>query len=708
MRRFHVLAAAIGAFLFVTAAVAQVAPGPGPLPTGTAGTKNVGVSVNDPGTGSLEALRPVQTLVRTNYTFASVDLQKLTRRSNAGAAMADVLPAVNLVGMANGAIVAVSNVDATANDTLTAGFGTTINGASTLIVPPGTSVVLTLDLPNTNWVAATSPGAGGIALLAGNNLSDVVSVATSRTNLGAAKSGANTDITSLGGLTTPLSVGQGGTNATTADAAHGQLNTPPTNDTTWTAVTGSPRVFNGNGTVVSTSGTTTTGLQEAINNALTGVGTQGQDLAIRGQDITTGGAWVTTQTTTLNFPPAQGKKIRMGSLTLDPTSALGASPGLTFDSQEMTDFSCDGCQDTYAGTGDPLDFAPTNGTPLDHGVGIVDSRFHFTTAPSIAFTFPTTNSFAANAKLEVQELNGDNSANWTPHNADLFVANATNASNNYTDMYVESQHIHGIKTGGWGIMVGTAAPNAGAIYGHSTYNIHIAAGDHPNANGIDTWESGSLYFGTIEGVTAGNTSLKFESGACGNIAILSYNSNWSGLNDASGCSGSNANLVIGNGGISADGIPAVFAKPGQLPATATNDSAPAGDLGQYMVSTVAAGSAISLTNTTAADITSITLTPGDWDVTGVVAFVGNASTTVTELIGAIGTTANTLVNDPAVERRAFLNGGAAYANGSYMTEGPSSVRYTVAANTTIYLIAWAQFGTSTQSAYGSIWARRAR
>ena len=43
-----------------------------------------------------------------------------------------------------------------------------------------------------------------------------------RLNLGAAASGANSDITSLSGLTTPLSVSQGGTGITTTPA-NGQL-----------------------------------------------------------------------------------------------------------------------------------------------------------------------------------------------------------------------------------------------------------------------------------------------------------------------------------------------------------------------------------------------------------------------------------------------------------------------------------------------------
>ena len=46
-------------------------------------------------------------------------------------------------------------------------------------------------------------------------------------NIGAAASGANTDITSLGGLTTPLSVGQGGTGSTTASGALANLGGAP-------------------------------------------------------------------------------------------------------------------------------------------------------------------------------------------------------------------------------------------------------------------------------------------------------------------------------------------------------------------------------------------------------------------------------------------------------------------------------------------------
>lgn len=67
-----------------------------------------------------------------------------------------------------------------------------------------------------NTVAAGDDSRIVNALNKNNNLSDVSNATASRTNIGAAASGANSDITSLTGLTTALSVSQGGTGATTS------------------------------------------------------------------------------------------------------------------------------------------------------------------------------------------------------------------------------------------------------------------------------------------------------------------------------------------------------------------------------------------------------------------------------------------------------------------------------------------------------------
>lgn len=81
--------------------------------------------------------------------------------------------------------------------------------------------------------SAPVTGAGSGDMKGANNLSDVVNAPASRTNISAAILGANTDITSLTGLTTPLSVPQGGTGANTAGGARANLGlgTSATTDT---------------------------------------------------------------------------------------------------------------------------------------------------------------------------------------------------------------------------------------------------------------------------------------------------------------------------------------------------------------------------------------------------------------------------------------------------------------------------------------------
>lgn len=58
---------------------------------------------------------------------------------------------------------------------------------------------------------------------------------------------------------------------------------------------------------------------------------------------------------------------------------------------------------------------------------------------------------------------------------------------------------------------------------------------------------------------------------------------------------------------------------GQDVATAMNDNDIAGNIGEYMESVVLSGAAVALVTATGKTITSLTLTPGDWDIDGTVA-----------------------------------------------------------------------------------------
>jgi predicted nucleic acid-binding protein len=73
---------------------------------------------------------------------------------------------------------------------------------------------------------------------------------------------------------------------------------------------------------------------------------------------------------------------------------------------------------------------------------------------------------------------------------------------------------------------------------------------------------------------------------------------------------------------------------GQAPATQTNDSAAAGKVGEFITSNIVVGSAVALTTGTAANVTSVSLTAGDWDVCGEVDLSTAATTNVTGVSSA--------------------------------------------------------------------------
>ena len=148
---------------------------------------------------------------------------------------------------------------------------------------------------------------------------------------------------------------------------------------------------------------------------------------------------------------------------------------------------------------------------------------------------------------------------------------------------------------------------------------------------------------------------------------------------------------------------------GQLPATATNDSATAGNLGEEIESLVASGSALPLTTNTAANVTSVSLTAGDWEVWGTAQFSFAATTNVTDADASISLTSAML--DATADRYvAFPYTGAGIVPGSgfplTLKSGP--IRVSLSTTTTIYMVGRLQFSVSTATLWGAIVARRMR
>lgn len=143
--------------------------------------------------------------------------------------------------------------------------------------------------------------------------------------------------------------------------------------------------------------------------------------------------------------------------------------------------------------------------------------------------------------------------------------------------------------------------------------------------------------------------------------------------------------------------------------TAANTAAPAGMIGELISSTVPQGSHVSLSSGGTSNITSIVLSPGDWDVWGVVQFDGGATTTVTYIAGGIGTTSGSFNQLSAGFCQHTCAGQTAFNQAfNVNTCVISPFRVSIAVATTYYLMASAGFATSTCNGYGALNARRRR
>lgn len=141
--------------------------------------------------------------------------------------------------------------------------------------------------------------------------------------------------------------------------------------------------------------------------------------------------------------------------------------------------------------------------------------------------------------------------------------------------------------------------------------------------------------------------------------------------------------------------------------TQTNDNATAGFVGEVISSLVPFGSAVALTTSITADVTSISLTAGDWDVSGLLAFSPGGGTLASSYAGGISLTSATFGALALTEPRTAFN-GMSYGAGAPQTFNTGMARISLAATTTVYLIASASFTVSTNSVYGFIIARRVR
>jgi hypothetical protein len=145
---------------------------------------------------------------------------------------------------------------------------------------------------------------------------------------------------------------------------------------------------------------------------------------------------------------------------------------------------------------------------------------------------------------------------------------------------------------------------------------------------------------------------------------------------------------------------------GQIPGTATNDNATAGNLGEYVENVVGSGSPIAIVTGTPKTITSIPLTAGDWDVDTVGSFLPAATTSTTGMAVSISGTTNTLDSTPG--KIVGLTQPATVTGGTANSLSIPPYRLSLSGTTTVFLVLLANFSVSTAGGYGIIRARRVR
>ncbi len=142
--------------------------------------------------------------------------------------------------------------------------------------------------------------------------------------------------------------------------------------------------------------------------------------------------------------------------------------------------------------------------------------------------------------------------------------------------------------------------------------------------------------------------------------------------------------------------------------TTTNNNAAASYVGEFISSVVLAGAAVAITTSTSTDITTIALTAGDWDVWGTLWTNPAAGTITTSVAVGVATTSATLPPTSAIGQATQHIRGISTAATEICILNSGTTRMSLAAPTTIYLVGFISFTTSTMSAFGSLCARRVR
>jgi hypothetical protein len=220
-------------------------------------------------------------------------------------------------------------------------------------------------------------------------------------------------------------------------------------------------------------------------------------------------------------------------------------------------------------------------------------------------------------------------------------------------------------------VTGYQSPSAAGVVNGAQYSYRAESSD------LSQWEVGTGTYNTGTGVLARTTVLFNSAGTTSKI-------NFSAVPQ----------------------IAIVALQEDFLAKRGTSSAALAGNVGEYVTAEIASASAITLTNSVSADIVSVSLTAGNWDVWGMVSTNTGGTTDVTQVAGWV-TTASATFPTPPNSGGLFVQN---YSAGSHVGQNdhfPVGRKIiTLASPATLYLGMRMIFTVSTAKGYGFVGAVR--
>lgn len=262
------------------------------------------------------------------------------------------------------------------------------------------------------------------------------------------------------------------------------------------------------------------------------------------------------------------------------------------------------------------------------------------------------------------------------------------------------------------VMAALATANDGLLVTSNTGVPSILAGPGTTGNILQSNAAAAPSFSTATyPATATGTGTILRADGTNWSATTSTYPNTNAVNTLLYASSANvmAALATANSGVlstSASGVPsidttnfAVLSTGLQLKGNNTNTAPPAGFIGEVISSVVDSSSKVNLTSTVAANITSVSLTAGIWNVNGIITFGGG--TTITERDIAISANSASFTGTTVGDTRF----NSTIAAGVYSLICPA-VRLSLSSTTTYYLVASSVYTGGTDQGYGKISATR--